>query len=140
VGGASVCCVVTVEVGVVPVEVGAVVEVEPVVDETLDVAAVEVESVVDDTLDVEPVIVEITLLVVSSIEVGVAPAKDAPRTRRKTNASTTVVARAHPCARRQAPNRSRFLFHAAMPVPFPVCRPDTQPHRTTRPHGNPAKG
>jgi hypothetical protein len=91
-----------------------VVAADVLVDEVVSVA-LEVDVVsVPVELEVEPVTVEMTLLVVSSIAVGVAPAKEAPRIRRNANAKTKVVVRAQPCALRQAPNRLRFLFQAAI--------------------------
>jgi hypothetical protein len=87
-------------------------------DVVVVVDAVEAVVLVFVELDVDPVAVEITLLVVSSIAAGVAPAKVAPRTRRNATARTIVVRRAQPCVLRQAPNRLRFLFQAAIFVPL----------------------
>jgi hypothetical protein len=121
------------------VELAVVVDVDGVVvDAALDVASVDVVVVDVDPVDAVTVDVpvdavsvdpdedpEMTLLVVSSIEVGVAPAKEAPRTRRATSATMIAKIRAQPCARRQFPNRCRFRVQPAIPVPLPVLRADT---------------
>jgi hypothetical protein len=80
------------------VVVDAVVVVVDAVVVVVDAVVVVVDAVVPVLVEseVEPVTVEITLLVVSSIAAGVAPANVAPRTRRNAMARTIVVRRAQP--------------------------------------------